>query len=87
MTMEPLKRSEFLKLLALGGAGIAILGGPERALATLARAELDLDAAALDGDGVAAARPPARSSRSPKARPPGRTPRRRSPPSEGCASS
>ena len=54
MTMEPLKRSEFLKLLALGGAGIAILGGPERALATLARAELDLDAAALDGDGVAA---------------------------------
>ena len=36
MAMEPLKRSEFLKLIALGGAGIAILGGPQRALAALA---------------------------------------------------
>ena len=54
MTMEPLKRSEFLKLLALGGAGVAILGGPERALAALARADLDLDRAALDGDVMAA---------------------------------
>jgi uncharacterized protein (DUF362 family) len=54
MTMEPLKRSEFLKLLALGGAGVAILGGPERARAALARADLDLDRAALDGDVMAA---------------------------------
>jgi len=54
MTMEPLKRSEFLKLLALGGAGVAILGGPERALAALARSDLDLDRAALDGDVMAA---------------------------------
>ena len=53
--MEPLKRSEFLKLIALGGAGLAVLGGPERALAALARAEEDLDGAALDGD-LAAAR-------------------------------
>ena len=54
MTMEPLNRSEFLKLIALGGAGIAVLGGPERALAALARADDDLDRAALDGDVVAA---------------------------------
>ena len=54
MTMEPLNRSEFLKLIALGGAGIAILGGPERALAALARADDDLDRAALDGDLAAA---------------------------------
>ena len=54
MTMEPLNRSEFLKLIALGGAGLAILGGPERALAALARAEDDLDRAALDGDAPAA---------------------------------
>ena len=54
MTMEPLNRSEFLKLIALGGAGIAILGGPERALAALARADDDLDRAALDGDVAAA---------------------------------
>ena len=54
MAMEPLNRSEFLKLLALGGAGIAILGGPERALAALARAEDALDRAALDGDVAAA---------------------------------
>ncbi len=54
MTMEPLNRSEFLKLIALGSAGIAILGGPERALAALARADDDLDRAALDGDVAAA---------------------------------
>jgi uncharacterized protein (DUF362 family) len=54
MAMEPLNRSEFLKLIALGGAGIAILGGPERALAALARADQDLDRAALDGDVAAA---------------------------------
>lgn len=54
MAMEPLNRSEFLKLIALGGAGIAILGGPERALAALARMDDDLDRAALDGDVVAA---------------------------------
>jgi uncharacterized protein (DUF362 family) len=54
MAMEPLKRSEFLKLIALGGAGIAILGGPQRALAALARADDDLDRAALDGDLAAA---------------------------------
>lgn len=54
MTMEPLNRSEFVKLIALGGAGIAVLGGPERALAALARADNDLDGAALDGDVVAA---------------------------------
>lgn len=52
MTMEPLNRSEFVKLIALGGAGIAVLGGPERALAALARADNDLDRAALDGDVV-----------------------------------
>ncbi|MEI6727864.1 MAG: DUF362 domain-containing protein [Actinomycetes bacterium] len=52
--MEPLKRSQFLKLVALGGAGLAILGGPERALAALARADNDLDTAALDGDPAAA---------------------------------
>ena len=52
--MEPLKRSEFLKLIALGGAGLAVLGGPERALAALARADDDLDTAALDGDVAAA---------------------------------
>jgi len=50
MALEPLSRSEFLKLIALGGAGLTVLGGPERALAALARAELDLDRAALDGD-------------------------------------
>jgi len=54
MAMEPLNRSDFLKLLALGGAGIALLGGPERALAALARAEDGLDRAALDGDAAAA---------------------------------
>ena len=54
MTMEPLNRSEFLKLIALGGAGIALLGGPERALAALARADNDLDRAALHGDVAAA---------------------------------
>ena len=54
MAMEPLNRSEFLKLVALGGAGIAILGRPERALAALARAADDLDMAALNGDVVAA---------------------------------
>lgn len=54
MTMEPLNRSEFVKLIALGGAGIAVLGGPERALAALAHADNDLDRAALDGDVVAA---------------------------------
>ena len=54
MAMEPLKRSEFLRLIALGGAGIAILGGPERALAALARADHALDNAALDGDVAAA---------------------------------
>jgi uncharacterized protein (DUF362 family) len=53
--MEPLKRSEFLKLVALGSAGIAFLGGPERALAALARADADLGRAALDGDLAAAA--------------------------------
>jgi uncharacterized protein (DUF362 family) len=54
MAMEPLSRSEFLRLIALGGAGIAVLGSPERALAALARADNDLDRAALDGDGAAA---------------------------------
>ncbi len=54
MTMEPLNRSGFLKLIALGGAGLAILGGPERALAVLARADDDLERAALDGDVAAA---------------------------------
>lgn len=54
MTMEPLNRSEFLKLIALGGAGIVVMGGPERALAALARADYDLDRAALDGDVAAA---------------------------------
>jgi uncharacterized protein (DUF362 family) len=54
MAMEPLSRSEFLRLIALGGAGIAVLGSPERALAALARAEDDLDRAALDGDAAAA---------------------------------
>jgi uncharacterized protein (DUF362 family) len=50
MTMEPLNRSEFLKLIALGGASLAILGEPEHTLAALARADDDLDRAALDGD-------------------------------------
>jgi uncharacterized protein (DUF362 family) len=54
MTMEPLNRSDFLKLIALGSAGIAVLGGPERALAALARAHDDLDRAALDGDVLSA---------------------------------
>jgi len=54
MGIEPLSRSEFLKLIALGGAGLAILGGPERALAAVARADDDLDRAALDGDVAAA---------------------------------
>ena len=54
MAMEPLRRSEFLKLIALGGAGVAILGGPQRALAALARADEGLDTAALDGDLAAA---------------------------------
>ena len=54
MAMEPLKRSEFLKLIALGGAGVAILGGPQRALAALSRADDDLERAALDGDVAAA---------------------------------
>jgi uncharacterized protein (DUF362 family) len=54
MALEPLSRSEFLKLIALGGAGLAVLGGPERALAALARAEDDLDRAALYGDVAAA---------------------------------
>jgi uncharacterized protein (DUF362 family) len=54
MGMEPLSRAEFLKLLALGGAGMTLLGGPEKALAALARAGGDLDRAALDGDAHAA---------------------------------
>ena len=54
MAMEPLSRAEFLRLIALGGASLAILGGPERALAAMARAEDDLDRAALDGDLAAA---------------------------------
>lgn len=56
MATEPLRRAEFLKLLALAGAGATILGrAPERALAALAAHEEDLDRAALDG-GPAAAR-------------------------------
>ena len=54
MGMEPLSRAEFLKLLALGGAGITLLGGPEKALAALAAADDRLDQAALDGDAEAA---------------------------------
>ena len=54
MSMESLSRAEFLKLLALGGAGIALFGGPEQALAALARADEDLDRAALDGGAHAA---------------------------------
>jgi uncharacterized protein (DUF362 family) len=54
MGMEPITRAEFLKLIALGGAGIALLGGPEKALAALAAADADLDRAALDGDARAA---------------------------------
>lgn len=50
MGMEPLSRAEFLKLLALGGAGVAFFGGPDKALAALGRAEEDLDRAALEGD-------------------------------------
>ena len=55
MASEPLKRAEFLKLLALAGAGAAILGrAPDRALAALAAQEPDPDRAALDGDAEAA---------------------------------
>ena len=54
MAMEPLNRSVFLKLSALGGAGIALLGGPELTLAALARTDDDLDAVALDGDAASA---------------------------------
>jgi hypothetical protein len=39
MRDEPLSRAEFLKLIALGGAGIALLGGPDKALAALAAAD------------------------------------------------
>jgi uncharacterized protein (DUF362 family) len=53
---EPLSRAEFLKLIALGGAGIALLGGPDKALAALAAADEQLDQAALDGDAEAARR-------------------------------
>jgi uncharacterized protein (DUF362 family) len=54
MGIESLSRAEFLKLLALGSAGIALFGGPEQALAALARADEDLDRAALEGDAHAA---------------------------------
>jgi uncharacterized protein (DUF362 family) len=54
MAVEPLSRSEFLRLVALGGAGLALLGGPERALAAFARADDELDTAALDGDAASA---------------------------------
>ena len=54
MGMEPISRAEFLKLMALGGAGIALFGGPEKALAALAAADADLDRAAVDGDARAA---------------------------------
>jgi uncharacterized protein (DUF362 family) len=51
MATEPLKRAEFLKLLAMAGAGAAILGrAPDRALAALAALDQDLDRAALEGD-------------------------------------
>jgi uncharacterized protein (DUF362 family) len=55
MDDKPLSRSEFLKLLALGGAGLAFLrANPEKALAALAAHEGALDAAALNGDAAAA---------------------------------
>jgi uncharacterized protein (DUF362 family) len=54
MGIEPLNRSEFLKIMALGGAGLAFLGGPARALAAVTRADDDLDRAALDGDAASA---------------------------------
>ncbi len=55
MATEPLKRADFLKLLALAGAGATMLGrAPERALAALAAHEEHLDRAALDGDAEAA---------------------------------
>jgi uncharacterized protein (DUF362 family) len=55
MATEPLRRAEFLKLLALAGAGATMLGrAPERALAALAAHDEYLDQAALDGDAVAA---------------------------------
>jgi uncharacterized protein (DUF362 family) len=54
MGIESLSRAEFLKLLALGSAGIALFGGPEQALAALARADEDLGRAALEGDAHAA---------------------------------
>jgi uncharacterized protein (DUF362 family) len=56
MAREPLTRAEFLKLLALGGAGIALLGGPDKALAALTVADEQLDHAALYGDAEAARR-------------------------------
>ena len=54
MASEPLTRAEFLKLIALGGAGIALLGGPDKALAAVAAADDRLDHAALYGDAQAA---------------------------------
>lgn len=55
MDDTPLKRSEFLKLLALGGAGLAFLrADPGKALAALGDAQHALDEAALNGDVVAA---------------------------------
>jgi uncharacterized protein (DUF362 family) len=63
MDDTPLKRSEFLKLLALGGAGLAFLRvNPERAFAALGAAQDEalagarqaLDEAALNGDSPAA---------------------------------
>jgi uncharacterized protein (DUF362 family) len=62
MNDKPLSRSEFLKLLALGGAGLAFLrADPEKAFAALAGqeaaaagAQQTLDAAALNGDAAAA---------------------------------
>jgi uncharacterized protein (DUF362 family) len=55
MASEPLRRAEFLKLLALAGAGAAVLGrAPDRALAALAGYHEELDRVALDGDAEAA---------------------------------
>jgi uncharacterized protein (DUF362 family) len=55
MPGEPLKRAEFLKLLALAGLGAAILGrAPDRAIAALMNDDAVLDVAAVHGDAFVA---------------------------------
>lgn len=49
MSLEPLSRADFLKILAAGSAGIVFLRGADEALARVADADDGLDQAALDG--------------------------------------